>query len=200
MAGLHRAVRQRHVWLLAPFVALVAPLSRPISDNSFLWHVRAGTVQLDLGEVLRADPFSYTSGGEPWRTQSWLAELGYGWLERTFDGVGWSVLLDTPMSGHNQFGNLRVGTLCDCLALPGHVFDVAAAATLHLESAGVDVIVSNQAHVDWRRALGRCVFLSGPSNFLFAASPALAKLLEPFDRERERIHMTRGDGDGPIHL
>ncbi len=93
MAGLRRAVRQRHVWLLAPFVALVTPLSRPISDNSFLWHVRAGTEQLDAGEVLRADPFSYTSGGEAWRTQSWLAELGYGWLERVFDGVGWSVLL-----------------------------------------------------------------------------------------------------------
>lgn len=88
-----RAIRRRHVWLLAPFVALVAPLSRAISDNSFLWHVRAGTVQLEAGEVLRTDPFSFTAGGESWRTQSWLAELGYGWLESTLGGVAWSKTL-----------------------------------------------------------------------------------------------------------
>lgn len=92
MGGL-RAVRKRHVWLLAPFVALVAPLNRTLGDNSFLWHVRAGTVQLDAGEVLRSDPFSYTAAGEAWRTQSWLAELGYALLENTFGGVGWSRLV-----------------------------------------------------------------------------------------------------------
>ena len=65
----------------------------PIGDNSFLWHVRAGTAQLDLGRVLTADPFSFTEKGSAWRTQSWLAELGYGWLERTFDGIGWVPLM-----------------------------------------------------------------------------------------------------------
>lgn len=86
-------VRRRHVWIVAPFIALIAPLGRALSDNSFLWHVRAGTVQLGTGEVLRTDPFSFTAAGEPWRTQSWLAELGYGWLERTSGGVGWSMTL-----------------------------------------------------------------------------------------------------------
>ena len=61
----------------------------PIGDNSFLWHVRAGTVQLDQGRVLTTDPFSFTENGVAWRTQSWLAELAYGSLERTFDGIGW---------------------------------------------------------------------------------------------------------------
>ncbi len=61
----------------------------PIGDNSFLWHVRAGTLQLDTGAVLRTDPFSFTAFGEAWRTQSWLAELAYGWLERLTDGISW---------------------------------------------------------------------------------------------------------------
>ncbi|MDX2344174.1 MAG: hypothetical protein QNL12_10845, partial [Acidimicrobiia bacterium] len=61
----------------------------PIGDNSFLWHVRAGTVQLDLGKVLTTDIFSFTAYGEAWRTQSWLAELAYGWLENLTGGIGW---------------------------------------------------------------------------------------------------------------
>ncbi|MFN2486377.1 MAG: hypothetical protein ABR609_07180 [Acidimicrobiia bacterium] len=74
----------RHVVLLIPWmvVGLVARL--PIRDNSFLWHVRAGTLQIDAGEVLVADPFSFNSPDILWRTQSWLAELAYGWLEGLF--------------------------------------------------------------------------------------------------------------------
>lgn len=63
--------------LLLPWVALVIVAMRPIRDNSFLWHVRAGAIQLDAGEVLTTDPFSFTAGGEAWLTQSWLAELVY---------------------------------------------------------------------------------------------------------------------------
>ena len=49
-------------------------------------------------------------------------------------------------------------------------------------------------------ALERAGFLRGPSNFIFAASKNLAKLLEPFDSAKDEIHINRGDGDGPIHL
>jgi hypothetical protein len=62
-------------------LGLVVIANRSLRDNSFLWHIRAGTVQAKAGEVLRSDPFSFTFGGEPWRTQSWLADLLYGWLE-----------------------------------------------------------------------------------------------------------------------
>jgi hypothetical protein len=64
-----------------PWVAIVVDAWAPIRDNSFLWHVRAGTAQEAAGSVLTGDPFSFTSGGEPWRTQSWLAELLYAWGE-----------------------------------------------------------------------------------------------------------------------
>ena len=31
---------------------------------------------------------------------------------------GWAVLLDTRMQDHKQFGDMRVGTIVDCLAPP----------------------------------------------------------------------------------
>jgi len=79
----------RHLFVAVPVLGVVAAAGRAITDNSFLWHVRAGTIQLDAGEVLRTDPFSFTAGGEEWRTQSWIADLGYGLLERATGDLSW---------------------------------------------------------------------------------------------------------------
>jgi hypothetical protein len=76
-----------HLALLVPWVALVIDAWDPIVDNSFLWHIRAGTVQADQGSVLTTDPFSLTMFGEPWLTQSWLVELLYAWAE-SLTGLG----------------------------------------------------------------------------------------------------------------
>ncbi len=78
----------RHLFVVVPLVLVASMAARPIADNSFLWHVRAGSLQLDVGRVLTSDPFSATRAGAPWRTQSWLVELGYGLLERG-GGLGW---------------------------------------------------------------------------------------------------------------
>jgi hypothetical protein len=67
--------------LIVPWAALVIDAWSPIRDNSFLWHIRAGELQATAGEVLVADPFSFTALGERWLTQSWLAELLYAWGE-----------------------------------------------------------------------------------------------------------------------
>lgn len=82
-------LRLRHLWLLVPFWALALRSALPVRDNSFLWHVRAGIDQLAAGDVIRNDPYSFTRAGAPWRTQSWLVELGYGRLEAWFPGLGW---------------------------------------------------------------------------------------------------------------
>jgi hypothetical protein len=68
---------------------------------------------------------------------------------------------------------------------------VRAAASL-LEQRGVDLIISNQSHAAWSQALLDAGFRTGPSNYLVALSPALAKA--------DQFHFNRGDGDGPIHL
>jgi hypothetical protein len=74
--------------LLIPWVALVIDAWSPIRDNSFLWHVRAGELQIQVGSVLTRDPFSFTMLGERWLTQSWLAELFYSWGEDLVGGLG----------------------------------------------------------------------------------------------------------------
>jgi hypothetical protein len=114
--------------------------------------------------------------------------------------VGWIVVLNTQMSNHKQFGNMRVGSIADCLALPENAFKVVAAATEYLEKSGADIIVSNQSHASWCSALKNAGFISGPSNFVFAASPGLAQLLHPFELKKSSIHINRGDGSGPLHL
>src|SRR5678815_6030997 len=75
-----------------------------------------------------------------------------------------------------------------------------SAAAAALQERGVDLIVSNQSHAAWAAALAGCGFGTGPSNFIFAASKKLAALLDPWSAHVGRIHLTRGDGDGPIHL
>jgi hypothetical protein len=114
--------------------------------------------------------------------------------------LGWAVLLDTQMRDHKHFGNLRVGSIVDCLALPEHAFGVVRAATRVLEARGVDLIGSNQSHAAWGAALQNAGFLHGPSNFRFAASRELSKLLDPLPTTMAHIHLNRGDGPGPVNL
>lgn len=119
---------------------------------------------------------------------------------RGTDLIGWVVVLDTEMQNHSYFGNLRVGSIVDCLALTENAASVIQAATRFLEARGVDLIISNQSHRSWYLALRDSGFIRGPSNFIFVASKKLTDLLCPFEVNTTDIHMNRGDGDGPIHL
>jgi hypothetical protein len=123
-------------------------------------------------------------------------------LKVTRDGksVGWAVLLLTQMFGHKQFGNMRVGTLVDCLAKPDDARDVVACSRDFLMEGGADLLLSNQASQPWTQALKECGFLEGPSNFPFLAAPKVAALLEPFKDSAGGFHLNRGGGDGPINL
>ena len=96
MAATTGAARRRvsvgHIALAVPIIAAVISGRIPVRDNSYLWHVRAGTLQIDLGRVLTEDSFSFTASGRPWRTQSWLADLLYGWMDRR-----WGLAVVTPI-------------------------------------------------------------------------------------------------------
>src|SRR5258708_32543625 len=114
--------------------------------------------------------------------------------------AGWSVVMDSAKSGDKYFGNMRVGSIVDCLALPEHAGQVMGASVRALEERGVDLLVSNQSHPAWGRGLTRAGFLAGPSNFYFITSKQLTGLLDESDPAGAGIHLNRGDGDGPIHL
>ena len=114
--------------------------------------------------------------------------------------LGWAVMLDTQMQNNKYFGDLRLGSIADCLAPPENALAVIQSATRFLQDRGVDLVVANQSHAAWTTALKSTGFLQGPSNFIFAASKPLAELIAPFDQNKDQLYFMRGDGDGPVNL
>lgn len=57
--------------LAAVFVLAAAVGTQPLSHDDIFWHLRAGELMLEGGEVLRTDPFSYTLPGARWVTHEW---------------------------------------------------------------------------------------------------------------------------------
>jgi hypothetical protein len=177
-----------------------------------------GMKALGLTRRLPSGPYTLEPGFFPWADQVWgrsqreyalLAQRDAPTLEQLYPSSdprflrvhavgGWALLLDTQMENHKQFGDMRVGTIVDCLAPPESATDVMRAAASLLEQRGVDLIVSNQLHAAWSRALRESGFRAGPSNYLCALSPALAAAAA--GANEDQFHFNRGDGDGPIHL
>jgi hypothetical protein len=108
--------------------------------------------------------------------------------------IGWAVVGERRKDA--KYGDMRVGSVVDCFALPGELFAVVRAATQILERQGFDLVLSNQSHEAWGEAFKAGGYLPGPSNFIFAASKKLGELLAPFESVRPRMHLTRADGDG----
>lgn len=111
--------------------------------------------------------------------------------------LGWAVVLDNQLSDDPRFGDLRVGCVADCLALPEDANEVITAATRFLEARGVDMIGSNQSHPDWIRAFGRAGYAVVPNRRCFAVSPAFQDVLAPFEETKQGLHLTNMDGHGP---
>jgi hypothetical protein len=122
---------------------------------------------------------------------------------RLWDGdavAGWAVLYETQRTAHPHFASLHVGTVIDCAARPGYASAVAATAARVLDARGAELVVTNQAHAMWTAAFRRAGFFPGPSNYVLALSPALADAVATTPGAQARIHATRGDADGRIHL
>lgn len=114
--------------------------------------------------------------------------------ERT---LGWAVVMDNALREDARFGNMRVGTVIDCLARPEDAGAVIRAATDFLLGRGVDMIGSNQAHPGWVRAFEQNGFTILANRRYFALSPALYDALSPFEAISSGLHLTNLDGHGP---
>jgi len=110
--------------------------------------------------------------------------------------VGWAVCIRTAMRDHQYFGNLTVTTVLDAVSLPGAAAACAAALTRTV-STNTDLLITNQSHAAWIAAFREAGYASASSNYLLAMSKSLVQAIG--DRV-DRIHVTRGDGDGRIHL
>ena len=115
-------------------------------------------------------------------------------INRNAIAIGWTVVGERRRDA--KYGNMRVGSVVDCFALPGESYSVVRCATRTLERQGFDLILSNQSHQAWGEAFNAAGYLTGPSNFIFAASKKLVELLAPFEEVRPKMHLTRADGDG----
>lgn len=114
--------------------------------------------------------------------------------------VGWATALLTPMHRNRYFGNLRVATILDAAASREFFFALAALVDAALEAEGADLVITNQSLPQWQQAFLEAGFRRGPSNFLFAASPALVKALSPTPIADGLVQLVRGDGDGRLNL
>ena len=108
--------------------------------------------------------------------------------------IGWAVVGERRKD--RKFGDMRVGSVVDCWALPENRGATVRAAVQALERRGVDLIVTNQAHHLWCRAFATSGFLKGPSTFVMALSKKLTELLQPLQKDQPLLHITRADGDG----
>jgi hypothetical protein len=110
--------------------------------------------------------------------------------------VGWAACAETAMRDHMYFGNLRVATILDAWAEPDAASSILTLLTDRLRRSA-DLIVSNQSHRIWTAAFRRAGFASARSNYLLALSKPLTTAVGD---AAGRLHVTRGDGDGRIHL
>jgi hypothetical protein len=118
-------------------------------------------------------------------------------VSRQGAAIGWAVLQSACMSGNPHFGDLHVGRITDVFAAPQDAHAVIHAAVERLAALGVELMLSNQSHPAWCDALRAHAFLEAPSTFAFAASPGLAARIHACDPDGRRLHLNRGDGDGP---
>ena len=57
------------------FISLFAMAVRPPIDSDTWWHLLAGRVTLERGEILQHDLFSHTRYGAPWTAYAWLSQI-----------------------------------------------------------------------------------------------------------------------------
>ena len=59
--------------------------------------------------------------------------------------IGWVVLLNTQMTNHHYFGNMKVGSIIDCLCDEGYEHEIMNKVKSFLIKNGADMIVTNQS-------------------------------------------------------
>ena len=83
--------------LTAVLIAAAFPLTSPIRDPDFWWHLRSGQLILDSGGLLHTDPFTYTVSSHAWTMHEWLTEVFFAALYR-WNGLAAVVLVLSVVS------------------------------------------------------------------------------------------------------
>lgn len=114
--------------------------------------------------------------------------------------VGWVAAVSSSMRDDKHFGNLRVATILDGIALQGAKLACVALASRELAREGVELLLANHSHLEWGRAFRAAGYHSAASNYILALSKQLSANITSQPNGLERMHFTRGDSDGRGHL
>ena len=114
--------------------------------------------------------------------------------------IGWLLIVIKKMKNDKYFGNLTVGTIVDGLCEYKHINNVLNSGLKYFNKNIIDICVVNWSHHLWKKASVRLGFLKGPSNYIFCASRSLVNKLNTHKYLIHELHLSRGDGDGPITL
>lgn len=83
----------RHLLVAILFVAIFAMAVRQPTDTDTWWHLKSGELMWEMGQVLRADPFSHTVYGQSWINHGWLVQVLLWPIYQTLGLGGLALLL-----------------------------------------------------------------------------------------------------------
>ncbi|MEM7005954.1 MAG: hypothetical protein AAF498_08730 [Pseudomonadota bacterium] len=150
------------------------------------------TAQYDMVAFRDAASLNHLMAGDGWPEVVLIKVLSGG------QPVGWAALKISKMEDDQRFGDMTVGSLVDCLALPGKEEMVVSAAVELLCDQGSDVIMTNVTHPVWDKALKRCGFFASKNRRTFGVSPSFG--IKAGTGLVAGAHFTPIDGDGPRGL
>ena len=102
----------------------------PLTDNSFFTHLATGRLILGGDGFPRSDPYTWSSAGEPWTVQSWLASVVYAGAEKLLGSSGPAVVVALAGAGLALCVwalSLRAGTIVSRLLVAGPVLVIGLA-------------------------------------------------------------------------
>ncbi|MBN1179314.1 MAG: hypothetical protein JXD18_08890 [Anaerolineae bacterium] len=85
------------------FVAIFAMAVREPVDTDTWWHLLAGRVSVERGEILRSDLFSHTRYGAPWTAYAWLSEVLLFTIFDRFSYAGLALWIAAMVAGTAAF-------------------------------------------------------------------------------------------------
>jgi len=148
--------RGRLMVLLAVLLPAAASLLAAVFTEDIAYHLRAGQLMLESGELLREDVFTFTVFGEPWLNQQWGASVVFAGI---YDAGGWlGLLLARALLIGTTFGLVYLacratGASQIVASLVTLAAFVVAATNLALRSQlfGIVLFAAVMAVLGWRR-------------------------------------------------
>jgi hypothetical protein len=104
------------------------------------------------------------------------------------------------MQNDKYFADMTVATILDNVAGPDAIAALLRLGVREIAARGADIVVTNQSQATWIEAFQAAGFLTNRSNYVLATNKRLTEAISVQANGWERIHFTRGDGDGRYHL